>query len=71
MFPLTVINCFSRVRWSHVMAKATMVPQRLFSLERIKCLVFQRNDIPRGHLKFLYFLRTIAQDFVTCTSSML
>ena len=33
------------------MAKATPGPQRLFSLERIQCLVFQRNEIQMGSFK--------------------
>ena len=33
------------------MAKAIAGPQRLFSLEKIWCLVFQRNEIPMGSFK--------------------
>ena len=33
------------------MAKAIAGPQRLFSLEKIYCLVFQRNEIPMGSFK--------------------
>ena len=33
------------------MAKAIAGPQGLFGLEKIQCLVFQRNEIPMGSFK--------------------
>ena len=36
------------------MAKAITGPQRLFSLEKIQCLVFQRNEIPKGSFKIFF-----------------